>query len=58
MEEDNWSEIICDVAKCVGTIALFAVLCSLGGKGESTPEPTVWKPKFYRPTGGPKGWDY
>lgn len=57
MEDDSWGEIALEVAKCVGSIALIAIAFALS-KGEDTSEPTLWKPKFYRPTGGPKGWDY
>ena len=64
MEEKNWGEMngwekTWEVTKFVGGIALIALPFVLSrGKVKPRPKSTVWKPKFYKPTGGPKGWKY
>jgi hypothetical protein len=64
MAEKSWSEMdgwekAWKVAKVVGGLALFALPFLLGGRGTARPRPPIiWKPKFYRPTGVPKGWKY
>jgi len=64
MEEKSWKEMngwekTWEVTKVVAGFAIF-VLPFVLPEGEVKPRPrqTVWKPKFYRPTGGPKGWKY
>ena len=59
MEEmDGWNKTW-EIIKCVAGLAVIVLPFVLSrGRAKPRPRPTVWKPKFYRPTGRPKGWKY
>lgn len=65
MAEKTWAEMdgwekTWEITKIGGGFAMLLLAFVLGGKGAPTPRrsPTIWKPKFYRPTGVRKGWKY
>lgn len=64
MEEKSWKEMngwekTWEVTKVIAGFVIIALPFVLGpGQVKPRPRQPVWKPKFYRPTGVPKGWKY
>ena len=58
-EKNGW-EKTWEVTKVVVSIAIYTLPLFFGRKGAPRPRrrPTTWKPKIFRPKGGPKGWKY
>jgi len=61
-EKNGWEKTweVVEVVAGIGAAVGMAILIFSGGTAPSAPRSrtTTWKPKFYRPTGVPKGWKY